>query len=589
MRFRNLCLIVFFACTSAIFAQKQVQEASYETLKKAFFDNEGNKLTQLKYAKAFLKKAKRENNTNKIVSGYYYHSLLNEGNAALIYLDSVIKYSINTNNENFPNSAYCEKATILEKQFKYKEALQNYLLAEKYALSKNRLDDYYVARFFIATTKSENLGEIREALKIYKEIFNYYKNSDVKTLKYSTVIYQKAIFGIADSYKALKVTDSATYYNKIGYNQARITNNEQMLYLFTLNEGANQVLKKNYTQALDSIQKALPYLKKYNDKANRMASYFYLGKINEGLSNTNEALKNYIKVDSIYTTDKVMYPELIGGYHFLIAHYKKIGDKEKQLKYLSKYISIDSSFQKNHNIMYKLFVKEYDVPQLFKEKEAIIKSLKKNNSNYSFAIIGLITIALGLLYYQYRVKKIYKKRFENIINNSQEKHTVINSKMVKMVENDKRLNKNVDDVLEKENIRKETNIPKEVEERILKSLIDFEKKKIYLKQGITLQSLSKELKTNSVYLSKIINQNKEKKFSDYLNDLRIDQCVIELQKRPQLLKYTIEAISLEFGFNNEDTFSIAFQKRMKLKPSFFISELKKIINNEQLTEHHSLN
>jgi len=585
MRFRNLCLIVFFACSSAIFAQKQVKEASYETLKKAFFDNEGNKLTQLKYAKAFLNKAKRENNNDKIVSGYYYYSLLNEGNSAIVYLDSVIKYSINTNNEHFPNSAYCEKASLLEKQFKYKEALQNYLLAEKYALSKKRLDDYYVARFFIATTKSENLGEVREALKIYKEIFNYYRNSEVKKLTYSTIIYQKSIFGIADTYKALKLTDSATYYNKIGYNQARITNNEQMLYLFTLNEGANQVLKKNYNQALDSIQKALPFVKKYNDKANRMASYFYLGKINEGLSNTNEALKNYIKVDSIYTTDKVMYPELIEGYHFLIAHYKKIGDKEKQLKYVTNYISIDSSFQKNHNIMYKLFVKEYDVPHLFKEKEALIRSLKKYNSGYSFAIIGLITIALGLLYNQYRVKKIYKERFQNIINNSQEKRVDDNT----FIENDKPLNTDINDVREKENTRKETNIPKEVEERILKSLIHFEKKKIYLKQGITLQSLAKELNTNTVYLSKIINQNKEKKFSDYLNDLRIDQCVIELQKKPQLLKYTIEAISVEFGFNNEDTFSIAFQKRMKLKPSFFISELKKIIENQEITQNLPLN
>lgn len=577
---------MFSVFTVVVFAQKQVKNASYETLKNAFFDNEGNKSTQLIYAKAFLDKAKRENNNAKIVSGYYYYSLLNEGNAALTYLDSVIKFSINTKNENFPNSAYCEKASILEKQFKYKEALHNYLLAEKYALSKNRLDDYYVARFFIATTKSENLGEIREALKIYKEIFNYYKKSTVRNLTYSTVIYQKSIFGIADSYKALKLTDSATYYNKIGYHQAKITKNDQMLYLFTLNEGANQVLKKNYKQALDSIQKALPYVKKYNDKANRMASYFYLGKINEGLSNTNEAVKNYIKVDSMYTTDKVMYPELIGGYHFLITHFKKTGEKEKQLKYLTKFISIDSSFQKNHAIMYKLLVKEYDVPHLFKEKEAIITSLKKYNSTYLFVVIGLITIALGLFYYQYRVKTIYKERFKNIIATSQEKNSIINSKMV---ENDEPLTKIDDEGIEKETAKKETNIPKEVEERISKSLISFEKKKIYLKQGITLQSLAKEFNTNTVYLSKIVNQNKEKKFSDYLNDLRIDQCVIELQKKPQLLKYTIEAISLEFGFNNEDTFSIAFQKRMKLKPSFFIAELKKMIEKEQLTENLPLN
>lgn len=568
MNFFYLCFLLF---TSAIFGQIKPNEQrtmSFEELKKLFFDNENNKPKQIIYAKAFLDKAKKLGNNKEIIRGYYYHSLIYEGDKAIMYLDSVIKYSINTNDQSFPNSAYCEKAAILEKQSKFKEALSNYLLAEDYALKRNRVDDYYIARLFIAISKSENLGEIKEALQIYKEIFNHYKKLDVRDSKYS-VIYQKATFGIADSYKALKETDSSSYYNRLGYNEAKLTKDEQMLYMFILNEGANQVVKKNYKQALDSVNKSLPILNKYNDISNIMASYYYLGKINEGIGNKDTAVKNYKKVDSMYIKNKTIYPELVGGYHFLISYYKSKGDKENQLKYLTKYMSIDSVFQQSHNKMYKLLVKQYDIPHLFKEKELLIKSLKKDESYYIVGIILLIVLVIGLFYYQYRMKKLNKKRFDKIIeNNKKVIHEAINEGIAENKENF--------ETTQKTNKIKETTISDDVEARILKSLILFENKKDYLKAGITLQSLSKDCKTNTVYLSKIINTHKNKKFSDYINDLRIDECVLQLQQNKQLIKYTIEAISIEFGFNNEDTFSLAFQKKMKLKPSFFINELKKI-------------
>ncbi|MGH2665121.1 hypothetical protein [Flavobacterium sp.] len=568
MKFFYLFLLLFGSTIHGQIKPNELTKLPFEELKKRFFDNENDKSKQKIYANAFLNKAKTEVDNKQIIRGYYYHSLIYKGDKAIMYLDSVIKYSINTGDPSFPNSAYCEKAAILERQSKFKEALNNYLLAEEYAIKHNRVDDYYRARFFIAISKSENLGEITEALQIYKEIFNHYRKTDIRDPKYSA-IYQNTIFGIADSYKALKKTDSSSYYNKLGYNEAQITKNEQMLYMFTLNEGANQVVNENYQQALDSVNKALPMIKKYNDIPNIMALYYYLGKINEGVGNENLALKNYKKVDSMYIKNKIIYPELVGGYHFLISYYKSKGDKEKQLEYLTKYISIDSSFQQSHNKMYKLLVKQYDIPHLFKEKEILIKSLKKDQSYYIIGILLLIVLVVGLFYYQYRMKKIYKERFDKIVSNNKK---IIDNSINQEIESSEvkfQLNEKAIKV-------KETTISDDVEARILKNLLLFENKKEYLKTGITLQSLSKNCKTNTVYLSKVINTHKNKKFSDYINDLRIDECVLQLQQNNQLIKYTIEAISIEFGFNNEDTFSLAFQKRMKLKPSFFIQELKKM-------------
>jgi hypothetical protein len=55
------------------------------------------------------------------------------------------------------------------------------------------------------------LGGLIEALDLYKECFNYYKDKETRSSKYS-FSYQLTTF--ADAYKALHQTDSASYYNQ---------------------------------------------------------------------------------------------------------------------------------------------------------------------------------------------------------------------------------------------------------------------------------------------------------------------------------------------------------------------------------------
>lgn len=570
MTIKKLLFYYLFLLAHYLHSQNDYSKLNYEELKNIFFENKKNKKVQEKCAKAYLDLAKNRKNNSQIVRAYYLFSLANKGDKAIQYLDSVIKYSYGTNDDNFPNSAYCEKASILQNQFKYKEALENYLLAEKYALDNKRMIDYYNVKFFIGISKSENLGEVDEALKIYKEVFNYFKINHP-----NNYIYPQVIFGMADAYKTLKVTDSATYYNKLGFRISQKSKYKEMLYLFRLNEGANLVLKKKYQGALDSISKALVDIKKFDDKANLMAAYFYFGKIYEGLGNNSQTIKNYIRVDSIYEKEKIMYPELIEGYQYLINHYKRTNDKTKQLLFLNKFISIDSVFQKNHNIMYKLLVKEYDLPNLVKEKENLIQSLKSNNNIYFVSLIFFSIIIIVFVYYHYSVKKRYKKRFKEIIEDYQSKQEHNNSQNHIPKKNQ---SENID--IKNDSVSKTNTVPKDVVTRILKNLEKFEREKKYLQKDITLQSLAKELETNNLYLSRTINIYKEKKFNEYINDLRIDECLYQLQTNNQLLKYTIDAIANEFGFNNENTFSVSFQKRMKLKPGYFMNELKNIKHSE---------
>lgn len=110
---------------------------------------------------------------------------------------------------------------------------------------------------------------------------------------------------------------------------------------------------------------------------------------------------------------------------------------------------------------------------------------------------------------------------------------------------------------------------------ILNNLKVFEENNSFINNNITLNNLSKDLKTNSSYLSKVINQYKNNTFSNYINDLRIEYAINELKQNPQFRNYTIKAISEEVGFNNAESFSKAFYKKNQIYPSFFIKQLNK--------------
>lgn len=548
-------------------AQKEdYTKLSYEELKALYFNSEKDQAKQREYASAYLTKANKDNSAIRKARANYHFAFLyykTDTTKAIMYLDSVIKYSQNTGDKFFPAAAYCEKADLLKKQFKFKEALVNYNLAEKIAFKTN-IDYYYVVREYIGITKSEDLGDFNGALEIYKECYQYYKGKKIRSPKV-TEDYQSIIFGLADCYKSLQNVDSTTYYNKLGYRETKRTKNEEYQYLFVLNEGANQVVGKNYKVGLDSINKALPKMIAYNNIGNVLAAYYYLGMVYDGLGKKAIAAENFIKVDSIYKITKEISREFTDGYPYLIAYYKNKGDRENQLKYITAYMTIDSILQKNYRELNKVVHKEYDIPLLISDKEKLIASLNKDKRKTYLGLgtLFLTTIGIGGFgIYQYKLKKRYRSRFEKLINTTEVTDNKLNNG--KEIKTDPSKN----DVI---------GIAEELVNQILEKLDDFEKEKGYLESNITTQILSVMFETNSKYVSKIVNVYKEKTFTQYINDLRIEYAVSQLQEKKMIRKYTIQALALEFGFNNAESFSAAFYKKTGIKPTYFIKELDTVI------------
>ena len=557
--------LFLFLLPIILFAQVKKTDLTrlpYDELKELFIKNDKNQKKQLEYANAFLAKAKYDNSPIYKARGFYLLSLLYKGEKAIHYLDYSISFSKNTNDLKFPAYAYFRKAYELKEQSRFREAIDNFILAENRA-RLNNTDFYFDAKFSIALLRSEELGEVEEALVLYKECFNYYKDKDVRSPKYSFA-YQDVIFALADAHKALEQADSTTYYNKLGYKEATITKNENYKYLFILNEGANHVLKKNYRVALDSIYKALPKMIAFKDQGNTLASYYYLGKAYEGLGNPEAAVQNFRKVDSIYTISKKIIPEFMGGYSFLINYYKVRGDKENQLKYMNIYMTIDSTLQKKYKLLTKKLNKEYDTIYVLKEKATLIESLQKEKIvSYTGILILLVLVAAigGFALYQYQLKKQYRSRFEKIMQQTTVvvKPEILHSQLIEGSINNNRY--------------QSIGIAEEVVQQILEKLQVFESESGFLDSTITIQKVATVLNTNSKYLSKIINEFKGKSFVQYSNDLRIEYSIIQLKKDPKLRNYTIQALAIEFGFNNAESFSTAFFKKTGIKPTYFIKEL----------------
>ena len=153
-------------------------------------------------------------------------------------------------------------------------------------------------------------------------------------------------------------------------------------------------------------------------------------------------------------------------------------------------------------------------------------------------------------FYYFKRQQLFKKRFELLMEQG--------SKPVMVLDN----------------VEKKNEISSEVIKEILDQLDVFEQSDEYISQDINLHELAKLFGTNSRYLSRIINLEKEKNFSQYINELRLDYALKELSENPVFRKYTIKAIANECGFNRAEVFSKAFYKKFGIYPSFYLKKLE---------------
>ena len=115
-------------------------------------------------------------------------------------------------------------------------------------------------------------------------------------------------------------------------------------------------------------------------------------------------------------------------------------------------------------------------------------------------------------------------------------------------------------------------ISPKTEEELFRKLEDFEKRKLYLRQQISLSSLASEFQTNTKYLSFIIKKYRNDAFKGYINRLRINYIISKLQTDTKFQRYKISQLATECGFSSHSQFATTFKNITDVSPSIFINQ-----------------
>ncbi|MCL1680600.1 helix-turn-helix domain-containing protein [Elizabethkingia miricola] len=567
--------LIFLLGYGMLYGQNKV-ESNSDTLKKYNFseledkfyyqkDNGNTKFSKL-IAEYYLNKAKANKDLGHTAEGYVLMHYNESLSTSVKFIDSLQSIKIKSDDDIYPTRIYLLKGKLYYENDNQKLALENFVTALKYAKNKNNKRHIALAEIYIAYLKNY-IGKHREAILILEY---YYNHAD-----YLTPNDQEHIrLNLADIYLDIDDYNSAIKLIQEGLDSTKKSNEITRYYRYLSLLGLYNLKVKNYEKAIDTLNKCKEYFLENKSFLDAGYSLFYLGSAYRETHQKEKAIESFIIIDSLVQKNNIIFPELREVYTNLIDYYKEKGDKENLLYFIERFIKVDEILDSQSRSLSKELPQKYDTPKLIKEKEEVINSLEKRKliMNISLVVLVLILLLLTFLYYKSKKKqKKYKKIAQDLISSVEKKDMVTSD--TKTIES---LPDAPSEIIENES---KTNkiISEDISSSILKELEIFETKELFLKKGITLSSLSKQIKTNTTYLSDVINTHKGKNFATYLNDLRIDYALDKLVKDKKFRSYKLVVIAEELGYNNEQAFAIAFKRKTGTTLSIYIKEIEKIV------------
>lgn len=402
----------------------------------------------------------------------------------------------------------------------------------------------------VASIKME-LGLFDEALDIYKLLEKKYFELMPKMLgrqKNSVLISISSLYNkIGKTYLALTsdkndpLIDSASIYFSKALDISKLFNpkHKNSEYQYNLERTRVLIKKEKFDTAL-----ALLNLNKYNDINIAQDTDFLKSLTYKNLNNVDSSMYYAYKFldykKRVPSTEK----NRIVIYNILAYQYNIKNEIDSAYKYsllaknkLDKFYNSKNKAHKKHYL--------YDFNQIKKVPKSILKNEKRiRNSLLVFSGIILVFMAVFLVLYRKQGYTLQKseRSFEKV------KKTL-------------------------RPLKKEYLVNKELEEMVLNKLLTFEQSRLYLDSKFSIQVLAKKFKTNTTYLSFIINERKGKTFKQYITELRIHYLLQELENNPQIRKYSIKALGEEVGYTNASAFTRAFKNFVGKLPSEYIASI----------------
>jgi AraC-like DNA-binding protein len=555
---RNRLLFSLLFISQFIISQKSnfkipdsLKSKSYKYLDERIEEFEGDSSKTAVYLYTFLLKAKKEEKWDQLVRGYQNLMHANSERLRKVYADSMIYAAKKTNDNAVIGSSYLTKGIVYYSLKKHNLALDNYLTANAY-ISKTS-DEYltYKLKYNIALVKYY-LGYYDEAISLLLQCIAKFKNDCPQP-------YLNSLHSLGLCYNRQGNYGRVTEINALGLKECEKLGIKKLQVYFTHSEGINEYFKKDYASSIKKIQSTLEDLKKKKDFGNESVGYFYIGKDYWEAGKFEMAVPYFKKVDYLFNAKGYMRPDLREMYELLINYYKTKENPKLQLYYIDQLLKADRILNETFKYLVRKINKEYQTQELVIEKEKILNQLQKKNYNYT-RLAGLTSLLfigfLFLTYRHYRNRKLYKKKFDELmqkINND-------NGISIPRQRNEKPA------ILD---------INQETVAAILKQLEKFEKDKKYIEKDWNLSKLSTAFNSNPRYLSNIIRHYRGKVFTEYINDLKIDYIIELLRNDKKVRKFKNKALAEEAGFSSTQLFVNVFKAKTGMPTAFFIEEIQK--------------
>ncbi|WP_374443698.1 helix-turn-helix domain-containing protein [Epilithonimonas sp.] len=240
-------------------------------------------------------------------------------------------------------------------------------------------------------------------------------------------------------------------------------------------------------------------------------------------------------------------------YQSLAENYRLIDDNEKSVFYNEKYVALNNS---NKEKEYKAINSAISEEQ--KDYRNAISNADHNTR--TLAVISTVFLILMLLLIIFLIQKRKKEKiaFELLIKNLK------NNQLVSEPQ-----------TLQNEVKPEKVTIPELVEKDLLDKLSRFEESGKFTNPKLNISNLAVSLKTNTSYLSEVINSQKGKNFNAYINELRVAYICDKIYNNKAYQNYKISYLAQEAGFTSHSSFTTVFKNITGISPSVFLREASK--------------
>lgn len=596
-------IVVLFLLLFNLFAYSQNQNINYEDSIKKYFYNDPLKAKLFTHGQLKFGNIEKNKDKSKKVIAYCYladfSNILNQKDSALYYFDKAYTEAKKINNSNLEIIVTMNKADYYFNQNDYDAAIITYNSSIDLA---KEINDYY-GLAYLTLKKGDILFELEkydEALLIYKESLESGYLKDINN-------QLNIKLGLARTYIKQKKPEKALVFIKPSIKEAKEKKLKEHEILFLTLLSDYYIDKKKFSEATSALNESLVLA---NITHNLNTINYVTIKLSKLLTLQNKHIEAISLLNTIIDSkeSKISKEALSEIYYVLAENYKSNNEIEKSNEYFSLFIA-------NYK---QLGQKKIDtIDHLNKIEISEIEKREADQLNQKkilFYIIGaLLLIVVIILIIKKKEKKDEQLKFEILLNkiNKFENEKLLQTKQINdeidilsldSIEETKYLNPDVEDDLfsiqleeseivsipyeeidsieseDEENLEiiSQLNIKDETITEILEKLIRLEEKNAFLQQDFTLHKVAKRLRTNTAYLSKIVNTELNKSFSTYVNELRINYIIVELKNNSKLRSYSIKAIGEEIGYKSPESFTKYFKIATGISPSVYIKKINKM-------------